>query len=100
MAGHIVTAPLIIGKAIDGSDVYLYEGMLVPQLRKGELARLEDFLEPLPDVPTAEEVAAEQAAATEAAAKAEQERFDAAVTAAVDARLAEQQKTTPKAPTK
>lgn len=105
MAAHVVKVPLVIAKSVEGTDIYLYEGMRVPQLRAGELARLEEYIEPLPDVPSAEELEAQQRAANEAAAAAEQERFNAAVTAAVDARLAEQQaaetpKTAPKQPTK
>lgn len=37
---NIVTAPLVIAKRADGSDVYLYEGVQVPELKDGEVERL------------------------------------------------------------
>lgn len=37
----IVTAPLVVAKRADGSDVYLYEGVQVPEgLKDGEVDRL------------------------------------------------------------
>ncbi len=41
MAEHIVTAPLVIAKRADGSDVYVYEGVQLPEgLKDGEVERL------------------------------------------------------------
>jgi hypothetical protein len=54
---HVVTAPLVITKNEDGSDLYLYFGTSLPQHIKGdELKRLssEGFIEKL----SAEELAA------------------------------------------
>lgn len=43
MADHVVTAPLVIAKRADGSDVYLYEGTPLPDgLKEGEAKRLKD----------------------------------------------------------
>jgi hypothetical protein len=43
MADLIVTAPLVIAKRADGSDVYLYEGVSFPEgLRDGEAERLQE----------------------------------------------------------
>jgi hypothetical protein len=40
-----VTAPLVIARRSDGSDVYLYRGAIVPEdLADGEAKRLADFL--------------------------------------------------------
>lgn len=43
----LVKAPLVIAKAEDGRDVYLYEGAAFPDggLAEGEAERLADFLE-------------------------------------------------------
>lgn len=43
----LVKAPLVIAKAEDGRDVYLYEGVAFPEggLAEGEADRLADFLE-------------------------------------------------------
>jgi hypothetical protein len=41
----IVTAPLVIAKRADGSDVYLYEGVEFPEgMAEGEAERLAEFL--------------------------------------------------------
>ena len=40
---HIVTAPLVVAKQEDGSDVYLYQGVEVPEsLSSSEVKRLRD----------------------------------------------------------
>lgn len=40
-----VSAPLVIARREDGSDVYLYEGAALPAgLAEGEAERLADFL--------------------------------------------------------
>lgn len=36
MAGHVVTAPLVITKREDGSDLYLYEGAELPDHVSGD----------------------------------------------------------------
>lgn len=42
----IVTAPLVIAKLENGSDVYVYEGSPLPDgLKEGEAERLADYLE-------------------------------------------------------
>lgn len=42
---QVVTAPLVIAKRADGSDVYLYQGARLPDgLADGEEKRLSDFL--------------------------------------------------------
>lgn len=42
---QVVTAPLVIAKRTDGSDVYLYQGARLPDgLADGEAKRLVDFL--------------------------------------------------------
>ena len=42
----IVTAPLVIAKREDGSDVYVYAGSPLPEgLQDGEADRLADYLE-------------------------------------------------------
>jgi hypothetical protein len=47
--GAIVKVPLVIAKRADGSDVYVYQGSVLPDgLKDGEVARLADFLEPVP----------------------------------------------------
>lgn len=44
---RIVKAPLVIAKAPNGSDVYVYQGSPLPEdLAKGEVERLADYLEP------------------------------------------------------
>lgn len=41
-----VSAPLVIAKRADGSDVYLYQGAAFPEgLAEGEQERLAEFLE-------------------------------------------------------
>jgi hypothetical protein len=40
--GYVVTAPLVITKKADGSDLYLYLGSPVPEDNAGEVKRLED----------------------------------------------------------
>lgn len=43
---RIVKAPLVIAKAPNGSDVYVYQGSPLPDdLAKGEAERLADYLE-------------------------------------------------------
>lgn len=43
---RIVKAPLVIAKAPNGSDVYVYQGSPLPEgLAKGEVERLADYLE-------------------------------------------------------
>lgn len=43
MAELIVTAPLVIAKRADGSDVYLYQGVKFPDgLKDGEADRLKE----------------------------------------------------------
>lgn len=40
-----VTAPLVIARRADGSDVYLYRGGILPEdLAEGEAKRLAEFL--------------------------------------------------------
>lgn len=42
----VVTAPLVIAKRADGSDVYLYEGAEFPDgMAEGEAERLADYLD-------------------------------------------------------
>lgn len=42
---QVVTAPLVIAKRADGSDVYIYQGAPLPDgLADGEEKRLSDFL--------------------------------------------------------
>jgi hypothetical protein len=45
--GRVVKAPLVIAKAANGSDVYLYQGTAFPEdgLADGEAKRLEEFLD-------------------------------------------------------
>jgi hypothetical protein len=44
MAAHVVTAPLIITKREDGSDLYLYEGAELPDfIEAEEVKRLTDL---------------------------------------------------------
>lgn len=62
--GAVVKAPLVIAKRPDGSDVYVYQGSILPDdLKAGEAERLADFLEKAePDEkpePTAAELKAE-----------------------------------------
>lgn len=41
-----VSAPLVIAKRADGSDVYLYEGATFPEgMAEGEADRLAEYLE-------------------------------------------------------
>lgn len=39
---HVVTAPLVVTKGVDGADLYLYSGTTVPELAEGEADRLVD----------------------------------------------------------
>lgn len=67
MAALIVTTPLVIAKAPNQADIYLYQGAVLPtDLLAGEADRLlaEGFVDSVPD---AEEIAA--AAADELAAR-------------------------------
>jgi hypothetical protein len=41
---HVVTAPLVIAKKADGSDLYLYEGAVIPDIVPAEtVKRLADI---------------------------------------------------------